>query len=201
MSKRICVFGASITKGHSDNEMGGWTNRLDLDLEKEKPGEYSIYNLGISGDTTTDLLKRYKAECEARGPAIIVIALGNNDSSYWKSKNGNKTIIDNFKKNLEEIIKIGQEFTKEIIFVGLTKVNEDLSAPVAWDDNLFYYDKNIKEYNATVKEVASKNNLLFIPMIDLLENNDLPDGLHPSAEGHEKIFKQVKKFLVENKVI
>lgn len=30
MSKKICVFGASITWGAFDNEKGGWVNRLKL---------------------------------------------------------------------------------------------------------------------------------------------------------------------------
>jgi len=33
--------------------------------------------------------------------------------------------------------------------------------------------------------------------LELLDNNDFDDGLHPNAQGHEKIFNQVKDFLIE----
>ena len=71
MSKRICVFGASVTKGAWDTEMGGWVNRLRLDLEDFKKRKYSVYNLGISGDTTESLLERIDSECKARNSEII----------------------------------------------------------------------------------------------------------------------------------
>ena len=38
-------------------------------------------------------------------------------------------------------------------------------------------------------------------MFDLLEVDDLPDGLHPNTEGHKKMFERIKDFLVENKLI
>lgn len=38
-------------------------------------------------------------------------------------------------------------------------------------------------------------------MFDLLENEDLEDGLHPNSEGHKKMFIRVKDFLIENKII
>jgi len=36
---------------------------------------------------------------------------------------------------------------------------------------------------------------------DLLNDEDLNDGLHPNADGHEKMFNRVKDFLIENKII
>ncbi|MEA1963419.1 MAG: hypothetical protein U9M94_04270 [Patescibacteria group bacterium] len=41
----------------------------------------------------------------------------------------------------------------------------------------------------------------FIEMFDLLNDEDLEDGLHPNSDGHEKMFKRVRDFLIENKII
>jgi lysophospholipase L1-like esterase len=49
--------------------------------------------------------------------------------------------------------------------------------------------------------MCEKENLYFIDMFDLLKKNDLEDGLHPNAKGHEKIFEKVKDYLIENKII
>jgi len=35
----------------------------------------------------------------------------------------------------------------------------------------------------------------------LLDDDDFDDGLHPNAQGHRKIFEQVKGFMTKNKWI
>jgi len=37
-------------------------------------------------------------------------------------------------------------------------------------------------------------------MYDLLQDEDLDDGLHPNAQGHKKMFERIKGFLIENDV-
>ncbi len=38
-------------------------------------------------------------------------------------------------------------------------------------------------------------------MNEPLEKEDFDDGLHPNAAGHEKIFEQVRDFLIEKRWI
>ena len=38
--------------------------------------------MGVSGDTSDDLIKRFPIECQSRRPDIIIIAIGINDSRY-----------------------------------------------------------------------------------------------------------------------
>lgn len=79
MSKRVCIFGDSITQGYNDFDNGGWADQLKIYFNKENP-DHSFFNLGISGDNTEDLLKRFKVEVEARNPEVFIIAIGINDS-------------------------------------------------------------------------------------------------------------------------
>lgn len=200
MQKTINIFGDSITWGAFDDE-GGWADRLKKNLMKN-PDDYSeVYNLGISGDNTDELLKRFRIENGAREPGTIIIAVGINDASYVKSKDNNYVILDKFESNLLEIIEQAREFTDEIVFVGLTKSDASKVGPVPWATDFYYDNKNIELYDAKIKEVCEKNNLLFIEMLDLLKNEDLEDGLHPNAAGHEKMFLRVKNFLAEKKII
>ena len=201
MSKRICVFGASITWGAFDSEKGGWVNRLKLINFTQGGGYIDIYNLGISGDTTNELLERIDTELFARNPDIIIFSIGANDSSYLKSKNNNYVDLKKFKENLNELYKKSKKFTKEIIFVGLTKIDEKKLNPIPWDNDICYTDKNIAVYNLAIKNFCKENNLPFIEMFDLLDDEDLDDGLHPNSDGHEKMFNRVKDFLIENKII
>lgn len=202
MEKIINVFGSSIAWGACDNEQGGWVNRLRNYLAKEDEKYCEVYNLGISGDTSSGLLKRFQVENEVRKPNVILIAIGLNDSRYINSPNNPETPLPKFASNLAELIAQAKKFTQEIIFVGLTKIDETKLMPTPWDATLYYTEKNAVLYDAKIKEIAGKNNLPFIPMHDLLGDEYLSeDGLHPNSKGHEKMFQRVKDFLIANKVI
>jgi len=201
MEKIINIFGDSITNGSCDEEKGGWVNRLKEFLEKDRENYFEVYNLGISGNNTDDILERFSNENESRNPDLIMVAIGINDSQYINSKDNPRIDLKKFEDNLNEIIKQGKKFTQEIIFVGLTKIDESKLMPIPWDNTKYYDDENVSLYNAKVKEICEKNNLLFIDMEGVLENEDLEDGLHPNAKGHEKMFQWIKDFLTENKII
>lgn len=57
MNNIICVFGDSITWGAWDIEKGGWVQRLRNFVESSSEEYIEIYNLGVSGDNTEDLLE------------------------------------------------------------------------------------------------------------------------------------------------
>lgn len=136
-----------------------------------------------------------------RGPDAIIIAIGTNDASYLKSKDGNYVSSHDFEANLEKIIEKGKKYTDEIIFIGLTKANEAMVAPTPWVPDFHYRNADMKIYDNKIKEVCKKNNLKFIEMMNLLKDEDLEDGLHPNSAGHEKMFLRIKNFLEENTII
>lgn len=203
METRISIFGDSITWGASDYECGGWVARLKYYFDNDIENDIDVYNLGISGDTTNDLLLRFKIECLARNrhPQIIIFAIGTNDSQYINSKNNPRTPIDKFENNLKKLINQAKEFSDKIIFVGLTKVDESKLMPVPWSAEKFYDNENISRYNSVIKKVSKENNLLFVNLFDLLKMSDLDDGLHPNSKGHEKMFLKIKEFLLSNIIV
>ena len=60
----LCVFGDSITWGAWDVEKGGWVNRLRLFIDKENLN-YRVFNCGVGGDTTKELVARVSSEMAA----------------------------------------------------------------------------------------------------------------------------------------
>ena len=94
---RILVFGDSIARGAVDLEKGGWVERLRIYFVNNSKDK-SVYNLGISGDTTENLLKRFMNECKVREPEIIIFAIGVNDSAIIQNKN-NWVSEKDFQKN------------------------------------------------------------------------------------------------------
>ncbi len=200
METTICIFGDSITWGAVDSENGGWVARLRHYFEANN-NDIAVYNQGVSGDNTDDLLVRFKIECIAREPQIIIFAIGINDSQYIMTKDNPRVSIEKFQNNLVELINQAKNFSNKIIFIGLTKVDESKVMPIPWSKEKFYDNDNIAKYNLVIKGVSAEYNLLFLDMFDLLEMNDLDDGLHPNSEGHKKMFLKIKEFLQANRIV
>ena len=199
MSKRICVFGDSITQGYRDFEKGGWVMRLWL-KSSIKNGQ-DIFNLGINGSTIKDIDKRFDDEVKARKPETIIFNVGTNDSLFDKNINNNWVDIKLFENIFNKLIKKSKKISKNIVCLEIMHVVDDKTSPVSWNENLFYNNETIKKYNKVLKDFCETEKVHFIEMFDLLDNEDLPDGLHPNAEGHRKMFERVRDYLVENKIV
>ncbi len=201
---KILIFGDSITYGACDKD-DGWVSQLRKFLDENTPAEledyFLVYNLGISGDNTSKLIERFEVECTARKPEIIIFAIGINDSYYLNSKDNPRVKLTDFQNNLDKLLKIAEKFTKNIIFVGLTKVDESRTMSVVWDSQQYYDNDNINKYDSAIKKFCGENKLKYIPLFDLLDKTDLEDGLHPNSKGHQKISETVKDFLIENKIL
>jgi len=209
---RILIFGDSITYGAWDKE-GGWVQRLRKFLDEKNLADYDfyclVYNIGVSGDTINDLLERFEFETKQRSKeideTIIIFAIGLNDSQFVHSENKNRIPLENFKENIQKLIKSAKKFSSKIIFVGLSPVDETKTTPIPWDTNKSYKNENIQKYNEIIKSVCEENKILFIEIFEdwmkLNYENLLEDGLHPNSEGHKKIFESVKEFLIKNKII
>ena len=200
MYKKICIWGDSIAYGYSDLEKGGWVDRLKTRYLLEDG--ISFYNLGVSGDTTDDLLKRFDNEAETREPSIIIFAIGINDSVYLKKENKFRVLKEKFKDNVFSLIIKSRKHANDIVFIGANPVDEDKVTPIPWDPqaNKNYYNKNIKKYNRILNDIVKEENLIFIDIYnEFLKNTDykklLHDGLHPNSQGHQLIFETVKKEL------
>jgi len=203
----IMIFGASTTYGAWDKE-GGWAARLRKSIDK-KETEHLIYNLGISGDTTADLLERFEFETKQRleenEETIFIFAIGVNDSAFLQSKNGSWIALEKFKNNIQKLITIAKQFSSKIVFLGLTPVDEKKTTPIPWNTDIFYKNEYTQKYNNIIKSICEKENVPFLGLFDSWSNIDykklLYDGLHPNSKGHEKIFRSLKDFLIKKKVI
>lgn len=187
----ILIFGDSITWGAYDPEQGGWATRLRNYFE-EQDNDVDIYNLGISGDTTADLLERIEVEAKSREPNLIIFAIGINDAQFIHSTNGLRVSPDEFQQNLAKLLSVGKKFTDKVVFVGLTRVDESKTTPIPWNTDKSYTNENIERLDNTIKKFCEDNKLKFIPMESVVSNDDLIDGLHPNTKGHIKIFERMK---------
>jgi lysophospholipase L1-like esterase len=202
MVDRILIFGDSITQGMWDSR-GGWAQRLIddqferqmADLEADLP---LVFNLGISADTTTHLLKRFEAETKARQrPGLaFVFAIGTNDSML---ADGQPFLApEQYAANIESLVAKAKQFTdpQRILFVGLQPCDETRTAPVSWG-SFEYTNQRLQLFDRKLKEVCAGQAVAYAPVFEAFqkaqkdEHDLLIDGLHPDDKGHELMYQLV----------
>jgi lysophospholipase L1-like esterase len=79
----IVFVGASLVAGVGDPKGQGWVSRV-VGRTHSADLELTAYNLGVRGDTTADVLARWKSECaprwEGRAEKRLVISVGTRDA-------------------------------------------------------------------------------------------------------------------------
>jgi lysophospholipase L1-like esterase len=202
---RILVFGDSIAQGMWD-PAGGWVQRLWQEYTQAeidggfKDDQPVIFNLGVTGDMTQNVVKRLALETAARkwltDELIIIIAVGINDTMVFKNVESNSTEL--YKGELQQLIAAARQYTEKILFVGLTAVDEKRTASP--DQQYVYTNARIKEFERTLRVFCEENNLPIVKVFETFEEkqaeeNLLADGLHPNTAGHERIASLVKPAL------
>lgn len=200
---RVLVFGDSITQGFWDID-GGWVSRIRKhfdqqmidDVDNDPP---TIFNLGVSGDSSDDVLARFDNETKVRAKAeiAIVIAIGVNDARTKAGVNYSDT--NRYKQNLGEILRLAKQYTSKVLFVGLTPCVEERSNPVSRGDT-GYTNNRIKEFDSTLQQFCEENQVPFVEVLEPFakaeaETELLPDSLHPNNKGHQIIADLVKPHL------
>ncbi len=206
---QILVFGASITYGAWDRQ-GGWVQRLRkwIDRANLVDDEFYglVYNLGISGDTSTELLQRFESEAERRmkeeRETIFILSIGGNDAQMLLDKNVPRTPPEQFRNNIEKLLDLARKHSSKIMFVGLTPVDESRTVPTLWNKNIAYLNSNMRHYNEIIKDVCKQQGVMFVDVFELFElvghKSLLEDGLHPNSKGHRMIFEEVRKALLKS---
>ena len=211
----ILVFGTSTTYGAWDVE-GGWVQRLRKYLDKEyikkKKEEYLVYNLGISGDTSRDIVERFEFETKQRvklldegEEVIVLVSVGVNDSIINNKTKKCHIPIEVYQSNIEKIVNIVERYGK-LIFVGNKPIDDSKLDPIPWLSTCSYKKEFVEQYERKVAQICKEKKVLFIDVYNQFKKIKnykklLEDGVHPATEGHKYIFTIVKKELINKGVI
>jgi len=195
----IIIFGDSIARWACDYEKQGRVNRLREKVEKADEDSF-VYNCGISADTTAGLIKRFQTEMHARKPrhdekgTIIIFAIGINDSGFWTISEMNQVPLEQFTENIQTLIAQAKEFTDNITFLGLTAIDDSKTQPYQRSPEKSRNSEQVQRYDQQLQTICQQENIPFLSLQKIIEKSDLDDdGLHPNAQGHQKIAQQVRK--------
>jgi len=180
------IFGDSISYGLYDKEYLGWVNRIRLNLNNN----HYIFNLAIPGESSKNILDRFEIELKNRYNELdnfkLIFAFGIKDALLLSKDNNH---INIFKENILKIIEISKNYTEYINFVGLIKPNFNIRTEYKLED--------VIAIDNTLEEICKDNNLNYIKLMDLINNDELTDGLHPNSIGHKKISERILNSIYE----
>jgi lysophospholipase L1-like esterase len=121
---RICIVGDSFGNGTGDETYLGWAGRLCVDGHAGGL-PITFYNLGIRGNTSTDILDRWDSECSRRLSETcdgrIVLSCGVNDTVM---ENGQVRVSpEHSRANVAEILRDAMKY--KVLMVGPPPVSDD----------------------------------------------------------------------------
>jgi lysophospholipase L1-like esterase len=190
--KTVCIFGDSITWGRGLSSRVAWANLLRNYLE-DKDRSIHLYDLGIDGNATNDLLKRVREEAEHRSPELIIWAIGINDSAYIQTPENPVASEGKFTENITKLIEIGHNFSKKQAIIGIAKGSDANTTPLPESKTgKHYVSDRVHGYDEILETVANSHGIAFVRISNHLNDDDFYDGLHPNERGHMKIFLEIE---------
>lgn len=179
--KRVVFMGNSITDG--------WSNARPEFFEG-KP----YVNRGIAGQTTPQMLVRFRADVINLKPAVVVILAGTNDIA----ENMGPSKLEWIENNIISMIQLAQANGIKVVLCSVLPAYD-----YPWKPGLQPAEK-IVALNKLLKADAKKYGLIWVdyfsPMAD--ERNGLKaeyseDGVHPNVEGYEVMEPLVEKAITK----
>lgn len=206
MNTNYIIIGDSITYGIGDFESGGWASMFKnyiVNKDDSKICNNYVHVVGFPGATSSDILDKIDSILQVflhkEFTNTVILSIGVNDTQVFNEKI--KNTIEQYKTNIQKIIKnvIGRGCN--LVILGLTRIESDNK--FLWKPNKYYdndviseYDRDLKlilNYDVELKELCKKNKVKYIQMQDILEKDDFIDGLHPNHNRHKKIFEYIIK--------
>jgi lysophospholipase L1-like esterase len=168
--KRVVFFGDSIT-----------------DFWGRPVGEFfpgkGYINRGISGQTTPQMLVRFRADVIALKPAVVVILAGTNDIAG----NTGASTLAMIEDNLSSMAELARVHGIRVVIASLLPVSNDVDR----QQTLRRPPSAILALNAWIRDYAAREHLplldyypLMVDQRGALKRDFSDDGLHPNAQGY-----------------
>jgi len=176
-ARRVVFMGDSITDSWQSPKYGGFF-----------PGKPYL-DRGISGQTTPQMLIRFRPDVIALNPAVVVILAGTNDIAG----NTGPATLEVIEDNLKSMSELARANHIRVVLASLLPIS-DYEKDRAGQPIIRTKQRppeKIKTLNEWMKEYARENNLTYLDyysaMIDekgFLKVELSEDGLHPNAKGY-----------------
>ena len=194
------AFGDSITLAINQSGVTNGTSFRGIvarELEQALGRPVRAHNAGVGGDITPTALERVDQAVISRKPDLVTMMYGVNDAGYYRPDTDSfadtpRVTVDEFRQCLTQLVERIQTCGAALVLLTPLPMNQHY-----WGVDLEPYVKNglnfLVEPNAqAVRDVAADRG---VPLVDTYAYFDshpdtidmLPDGIHPSPDGHRVI--------------
>ncbi|HEY8929299.1 MAG TPA: SGNH/GDSL hydrolase family protein [Mucilaginibacter sp.] len=177
---RVVYMGDSITDFWIKNDSTFFTKNNYIDR-------------GISGQTTSQMLVRFREDVINLNPKVVVILAGINDIA----ENTGPIKLENVYGNIVSMAQLAKAANIKVVISSVLPANK-----FPWRPAIIPTEKVIA-LNGMLKDYAAKNNIVYLdyytPMVDSekgLPANLAADGIHPTLDGY-KMMEPMAKQAVE----
>jgi lysophospholipase L1-like esterase len=146
------------------------------------PGKPYI-NRGISGQTTPQMLIRFRPDVIALKPKVVVILAGTNDIAG----NTGPSSLEMIEDNMASMVELAQKNGIKVVLSSVMPVCDYIRNQTRQRPN-----ETIVAFNNWMKEYAAAHNAVYLdyytPMLDdkgVFKQELTYDGLHPNSAGYD----------------
>ena len=198
-NKTIVFFGDSITDSAKFSNPNypygaGYFHMVKAELDVFYPQlNVTLYNEGISGNKTENLLDRFDTDVAPHKPDLVVIFIGIND--VWHPvEAGGKPIFTEIFNRLDELILRIERLNSKVA----------LMTPFLFPTDEFFANllPIFEEFSVEYKKYLLNKNVEFIDLYEILKpysnlsnNRVTKDSVHPTPFGHGLIAQAVIDYL------
>ena len=168
-AKSVVFMGDSITEFWKVNDLNFFT-------------ENSFIDRGIAGQTTPQMLLRFKQDVINLKPETVVILAGINDIA----ENTGPITIDQIMENIISMVELAKANNIKVVLCSVLPANN------------FYWNPKLKpagkviELNLLLKKYAKANKISYVDYYNAMVDNEKgllkkygEDGVHPNLEGYK----------------
>ena len=178
---RVVFMGNSITIGWIEWDPGFF---------KDKP----YVDRGISGQTTPQMLVRFRQDVVDLKPAVVVILAGINDIA----ENTGPSTLEMIEGNLSSMCEIAKANNIKVVLSSVLPANI-----FPWRRTINPAEK-VFDLNKWIKEYAAQNNLVYLDYYTTMVDEEMGlkkeltyDGVHPNLEGYKVMEPMAEKAIQE----
>ena len=177
---KIIIFGDSLIAGYGLVVEDNFVNQLKLKTIENKINDVTLFNSGVSGETSTGLLNRYKWVLEDNYDGVIIL-IGANDALRGIDPNLTS-------QNIEKILSYLKEKQIPTMLIGMKAPN-----------NLG--EIYVNEFNAIYPKLSKKYNTAYYPFflkdVALKPSLNQRDMIHPNKKGVKIIVNNFFPYFLE----
>ena len=177
---KIIIFGDSLIAGYGLVVEDNFVNQLKLKTIENKINDVTLFNSGVSGETSTGLLNRYKWVLEDNYDGVIIL-IGANDALRGIDPSLTS-------QNIEKILSYLKEKQIPTMLIGMKAPN-----------NLG--EIYVNEFNAIYPKLSKKYDTAFYPFflknVVLKPNLNQKDMIHPNKKGVSIIVNNFFPYFLE----